>query len=180
MPQSIQFRLMSNASAYYYRMNETSFKDAMSLVPTNVAVVGSWEAERIRACTVSSLVSIDIVDPTIIFVLKSDSATLANIKSAKDFSINVLSAQQAHLSQIYSNLRTDEETSNHSQYWEAHENGLPIIVDSHLNFFCVLISSKELKNATIVFARVTEIIKNNSENPLVYFERKYFALKGIT
>lgn len=170
---------MSNACDYYYRMKETFFKDAMSLVPTNVAVAGSWEAEGIRACTISSLVSIDIIDPTIIFVLKSDSATLANIKSTKDFSVNVLSAQQAHLSQIYSNLRTNEEITNLTQYWEAHKTGVPIIKDSHLNFFCVLISSQELKNATIVFAKVTEIINRNSENPLVYFERKYFGLKGI-
>jgi flavin reductase len=160
-------------------MKETFFKDAMSQVPTNVAVVGSWEAEGIRACTISSLVSVDIIDPTIIFVLKSDSATLANIKSTKDFSVNVLSAQQAHLSQMYSNLRTNEEITNLTQYWEAHKTGVPIIRDSHLNFFCVLISSQELKNATIVFAKVTEIINGNSENPLVYFERKYFGLEGI-
>ena len=170
---------MSNACDYYYRMKETSFKDAMSQVPTNVAVVGSWGAEGIRACTISSLVSIDIIDPTIIFVLKSESATLANIKSAKDFSVNVLSAQQAHLSQIYSNLRTDEETSNLTQYWEAHKTGVPIIKDSHINFFCVLASSQELKNATIVFAKVKEMIMSDSENPLVYFERKYFGLKRI-
>ncbi len=170
---------MSKGCDYYYRMKETSFKDAMSQVPTNVAVVGSWESERIRACTVSSLVSVDIIDPTIIFVLKSDSATLVNIKNTKYFSINVLSAQQANLSQIYSNLMTDEETSNRTQHWEDHESGIPIIKDSHLNFFCVLISSQELKNATIVFAKVTEVIINNSGNPLVYFERKYFGLKGV-
>ena len=161
-------------------MKETSFKDAMSQVPTNVAVVGSWEAEGIRACTISSLVSVDIIDPTIIFVLKSDSATLANIKSTKDFSINVLSAQQAHLSQIYSNSRADEETTDYIQYWQTHKSGIPIIKDSHLNFFCELTSSQELKNATIVFARVTEIIQSDSENPLVYFKRKYFGLKGIS
>jgi flavin reductase len=161
-------------------MKETSFKDAMSQVPTNVAVVGSWEAKEIRACTVSSLVSIDIIDPTIIFVLKSDSATLANIKSTKNFSVNVLSAQQAHLSQLYSNLRTDGETSNLTQYWEAHKAGVPIIKDSHLNFFCELISSQELQNATIVFAKINEIIQSDSENPLVYFERRYFGLKEIS
>ena len=171
---------MSNACAYNYRVKETSFKDAMSQVPTNVAVVGSWETEEIRACTVSSLVSIDIIDPTIIFVLKSDSATLANIKSTKDFSISVLTAQQAHLSQMYSHLRNDGETSNHSHYWEAHKTGVPIIKNSHLNFFCVLISIQELQNATIVFAKVAEVIKSESENPLVYFARKYFGLKEIS
>ena len=152
----------------------------MSQVPTNVAVVGSWEGERIRACTVSSLVSIDIVNPTIMFVLKSESATLVNIKSTKVFSINILSAQQANLSQIYSNSATNDEPLNHTQYWKTHKTGVPIIKDSHLNFFCELISSQELKNATIVFAKITGIIHSDSENPLVYFDRKYFGLKEIS
>ena len=170
---------MSNACDYYYRMKETFFKDAMSQVPTNVGVVGSCEAESIRACTISSLVSIDVIDPTIIFVLKSESATLANIKSTKDFSINILSGEQAHLSQIYSNLRTENENPDHTKYWEAYKTGVPIITNSHLSFVCVFTASQELKNTTIVFAKVTEVIKSNSDNPLVYFKRKYFGLKGI-
>jgi flavin reductase len=160
-------------------MKKTIFKDAMSQVPTNVAVVGSWEGERIRACTVSSLVSVDIVHPTIMFVLKSESATLANIKSTKVFSINVLSAQQANLSQIYSNSTTNDESLNHTQYWRTHKTGVPMIINSYLNFFCVLTFSQELKNATIVFAKVEEVIKKDSGDPLVYFERNYFGLKEI-
>jgi flavin reductase (DIM6/NTAB) family NADH-FMN oxidoreductase RutF len=113
------------------------------------------------------------------FVLKSESATLANIKSTKVFSINVLSAQQANLSQIYSNSTTNDEPLNHTQYWLSHKTGVPMIMNSHLNFFCVLTSSQELKNATIVFAKVEEVIKSDSGDPLLYFERKYFGLKGI-
>ena len=170
---------MSNACDYYYRMKETFFKDAMSQVPTNVGVVGSYEAESIRACTISSLVSIDVIDPTIIFVLKSDSATLANIKSTKDFSINILSRKQGHMSQIYSNLGPKNENSDHTQYWEAYKNCVPIITNSHLSFVCIFTASQELKNATIVFAKVTEVVMSNSDNPLVYFDRKYFGLDGI-
>jgi flavin reductase len=168
---------MSIASGYHYRMKQTFFRDAMAQVPTNVGVVGSWEEETIRACTISSLVSIDVVDPTLIFVLKRDSTTLANIKSAKDFSVNVLSAHQENLSQIYSNSRTDYDSSDHAHYWEVHRTGMPIIKDAHLSFVCFLTSTQDLKNATIVFAKVTEIIKSSSENPLIYFERKYFRIK---
>jgi len=66
-------------------MKEANFKDAMARVPTNVSIVGSFEADGIRACTISSLVSVDIVDPTIMFVLKNNSATLTSIKSTLNF-----------------------------------------------------------------------------------------------
>lgn len=161
-------------------MKERIFKEAMSQVPTNVAVVGSWEMKRIRACTISSLVSVDIIEPTIMFVLKSGSATLANIKNCLDFSVNVLSSQQTNLSQIYSNSRSEDETLENTHYWDINKTGVPIIKDAHLNFLCVFKSSQELKNSTIVFARVIETFNVSSGNPLLYFERKYFGVTEIS
>ena len=59
-------------------MKKTTIEVAMSLVPTNVAVFGSWEGEKIRACTASSLIGVEIIDSTIMLaklaeVIKSDS-----------------------------------------------------------------------------------------------------------
>ena len=170
---------MSSVCDYNCRMNNGVFRDAMSRVPTNVSVVASWETKGIRACTVSSLVSVDIVEPTIMFVLKSESATLANIESRRNFSVNVLSAHQSNLSGVYSNSKNAHDTLHLTQYWEAHKAGIPIIRNSHFSFACVLSRSQQLENATIVFAKVTEMIGSDSENPLIYFDRKYYGLKEI-
>lgn len=170
---------MSHTWVYHYRMNETIFKDAMSQIPTNVAVVGSWEIGKIRACTISSLVSVDILDPTIMFVLKNGSATLANIKSSLDFSVNVLSSQQANLSLMYSNLSSEDEIIESKKFWNTNFTQVPMIIDAHLNYLCVFTSSQELKNSTIVFAKVIQTFKGISGDPLVYFERKYFGLRKL-
>jgi flavin reductase (DIM6/NTAB) family NADH-FMN oxidoreductase RutF len=157
-------------------MKEANFKDAMAQIPTNVSIVGSFEAEGIRACTISSLVSVDIVDPTIMFVLRNNSATLANIKSTQNFSINVLNSNQSGLSEKYSNKRVEIEDLSNSTSWSKHVNGVPVIKDAHLIFFCELVSALESVNATVVIAKVMDVSTVNSKNPLIYFERKYFGL----
>jgi flavin reductase (DIM6/NTAB) family NADH-FMN oxidoreductase RutF len=157
-------------------MTEAKFKDAMARIPTNVSILGSFEADRIRACTISSLVSVDIVDPTVMFVLKKSSATLANIESTKNFSVNVLNSNQSSLSEKYSNKREEIEDLNDSISWSNHVNSVPVIKDAHLIFFCKMVSALEIENSTIVFARVMEIWTGDSKNPLVYFDRKYFGL----
>jgi flavin reductase (DIM6/NTAB) family NADH-FMN oxidoreductase RutF len=157
-------------------MKEANFKDAMARIPTNVSIVGSFEADGIRACTISSLVSVDIIDPTIMFVLKNNSATLANIKSTLNFSINVLNSSQSSLSEMYSNTRVDVEALKNSNSWTKHVNGVPVMTNAHLIFFCELVSALELVNATVVIAKVIEVSTGNSKNPLIYFERKYFGL----
>jgi len=157
-------------------MKEANFKDAMARIPTNVSIVGSFEADRIRACTISSLVSVDIVDPTIMFVLRNNSATLANIKSTQNFSINVLNSNQSGLSEKYSNKRVEVEDLSNSISWSKHINGVPVIKDAHLIFFCELVSALESVNATVVIAKVMDVSTVNSKNPLIYFERKYFGL----
>jgi flavin reductase (DIM6/NTAB) family NADH-FMN oxidoreductase RutF len=157
-------------------MKEANFKDAMARIPTNVSIVGSFEADRIRACTISSLVSLDIVDPTIMFVLRNNSATLANIKSTQNFSISVLNSSQSGLSEKYSNKRVEVEDLSNSIYWSKHVNGVPVIKDALLIFFCELVSALESVNATVVIAKVMDVSTGNSKNPLIYYERKYFGL----
>jgi len=148
----------------------------MAQIPTNVSIIGTLEAEKIRACTISSLVSVDIVDPTVMFVLKNDSATLTSIKNTLTFSINVLRSNQSSLSEIYSKPRDKAEVLNNSSFWSVHAKGVPIIIDAHLNLLCKFLSSVESNNTTIVFAKVSDVSEGNLHNPLIYFERNYYGL----
>lgn len=170
---------MSRGFEYYCSVTEANFKDAMSKIPTNVSVLGSWEVANIKACTISSLVSVDIIDPTIMFVLKNGSANLINLKRTIDFSINVLTAKQSVFSEIYSNSPVKFEDLSINNFWCTHASGVPIIPNAHLTFICKFNSCLALENATLVFAKVVEVIAGENSNPLVYFQRMYYQVKDI-
>jgi flavin reductase (DIM6/NTAB) family NADH-FMN oxidoreductase RutF len=155
------------------------FKDAMSQIPTSVAVISLFTAESIKACTISSLVSVDIVNPKVMFVLKNDSSTLNAIKSRLRFSISILSSDQARISQRYSNVEAKGIKSINTDFCSYEDNNLPILIGAYSTLFCNFESILELSSATIVFASVKNVIKGDRRDPLVYFARKYFSLEEI-
>jgi flavin reductase (DIM6/NTAB) family NADH-FMN oxidoreductase RutF len=155
------------------------FKDAMSQIPTSVAVISLFVEESIKACTISSLVSVDIVNPKVMFVLKNDSSTLKAIKRSLRFSISILTSNQALISQRYSNIEAKSLEPSDIDFCNYEDGDLPILVGAYSNFFCSFESILELSGATIVFASVENVIKGETSDPLVYFERKYFTLEEI-
>ena len=160
-------------------MEISDFKDAMSQIPTSVALISLGDLEDIKACTISSLVSVDVVSPTVMFVLKNASSTLNKIRSDLRFSISILTSNQVLTSQTYSNSKEISSGSPNIDFWMSEDDALPVLFGAHSTFFCNFESSLELKNATIVFASVKNVIKCDSHNPLVYFARRYFTIEEI-
>ncbi len=155
------------------------FKDAMAQIPTSVALISLWDAKDIKACTISSLVSVDVVNPTVMFVLKNTSSTLNRIRSDLRFSVSILTTKQVLISQTYSNSNSKSKASPDANFGRNENDSLPVLVDAHSTFFCNFESCLELNNTTIVFASVKDVIRGNAHDPLVYFERKYFTLEQI-
>jgi flavin reductase (DIM6/NTAB) family NADH-FMN oxidoreductase RutF len=155
------------------------FKDGMSQIPTSVAVISLFVGESIKACTISSLVSVDIVNPKVMFVLKNDSSTLNTIKSSLRFSISILTNNQAIISQRYSKIEAKSLESRDIDFCNYEDSGLPVLIGGYSTFFCNFDSILELSGATIVFASVENVIKGDATDPLIYFARKYFRLEEI-
>lgn len=155
------------------------FKDAMSQIPTSVAVINLFVEESIKACTISSLVSVDIVNPKVMFVLKNDSSTLNTIKSSLRFSISILTSDQALISQRYSKIEAKSLESMNIDFCNYEDSDLPVLIGAYLTLFCNFDSILELSGATIVFASVENVIKGDTTDPLIYFARKYFRLEEI-
>ena len=155
------------------------FKDAMSQIPTSVAVISLFVEESIKACTISSLVSVDIVNPKVMFVLKNDSSTLNTIKSSLRFSISILTNNQAIISQRYSKIEAKSLEPRDIDFCNYEDSGLPVLIGAYSTFFCNFDSILELSDATIVFASVENVINGDATNPLIYFARKYFRLEEI-
>ena len=85
-------------------MEKSSFKDAMARIPTSVFIVGVKVEELVTACTISSVVSVDIERQIISFVLQKSSSTLKAIRSKKTFGISLLNDQQSAVSKHFSSL----------------------------------------------------------------------------
>jgi flavin reductase (DIM6/NTAB) family NADH-FMN oxidoreductase RutF len=151
-----------------------NFRDAMSLVPSSVSVLATWVDSRIYACTISSLVSVNISsdDPEILFVLKKDSSTGDLIKTNKFFTINLLSHKQRDSADEFSNPRTIS-VGIDSKKWRLDSGNQLELIGSRVFMSCELIQVYEDHLADVYIAKVLKFKFDNTEPALIYDERKY-------
>ena len=157
-------------------MDVLKFKDFMAKVPTCVAVVASVLDAEIQACTVSSLTSFDIEDPGVLIVLKNNSRTLQAIKQSGNLSAGILSNGQVDLAEHFAAKEKDLDVDRGQYFEKLAQFSMPYLKSCQGVVFCELVKIEELKNASIVFGRVLEILNLETESPLIYSNRKFFTL----
>jgi len=156
-------------------MEESSFKDAMARIPTSVFVVGVKVDALVTACTISSVVSVDINHQIVSFVLQKNSSTLKAIMSKKEFAISLLSDQQSKVSQHFS---SPEKNFGEDKFvWDLQNENFPTIPNCAGSFFCKVLETYELENTHIVLAKVEKFHVIVEENPLIYWNRKHLSIK---
>jgi flavin reductase (DIM6/NTAB) family NADH-FMN oxidoreductase RutF len=96
----------------------TNFKDFMSVIPASVSVIGLVKESQILGCTNSSLDSLNVINPELLFVLRNGSTLLNAIVHDELFSINVLSDRQKELADYYSSPREIESLSGTKNPWK--------------------------------------------------------------
>lgn len=149
-----------------------AFKELMAQVPTSVAVVSVSAKSGLKACTVSSFISVDITNPTILFVLKNNSTTLEAIKAELNFSVNLLTSRQEDLSRFYATVNKPINSDNFEN-WKFSENAVPLLKNCKSWLVCKLHSLTELSSATVVIAKVASFELVKEELPLLYYSRNY-------
>ena len=146
----------------------------MAIVPTGVAIVSIETPNGVKSCTISSLISVDVINPQVLFALKNNSQTLKVIAETKFFSICVLSEFQRAYSLKFSSQRSNGDSTNDFSFESKY--GLPILKDSSVVFLCQVEEFFQLQNASIVLAKVLSHSSDSGINPLIYQNRKYFQL----
>ena len=160
-------------------MELLGFKDAMSLVPTSVCVVrvnSSVAASPIVAATISSLISLSVVDgeEEIMFALKNNSYLGQKLLEEKYFSINLLNSKQDYLAKKYgssANSTTDLNISE-DESWMVMENFM-YLQNSVITLFCELTDHNERKHSTLYFGKITSSTGLASARPLIYQNRQF-------
>jgi len=157
-------------------MSSLSFKDVMSAVPTSVSLISCIEDDKIYGCTISSLVSLDISDTSskIAFMLKKDSLVGKTIITNKNFSINVLNAEQELLARYYSNVRSPDTIGENK--WDILNNKFAHIKNARIVLDCELHDIFDEYPANIYIARVVDSSVNKALLPLIYESRNFINL----
>jgi flavin reductase (DIM6/NTAB) family NADH-FMN oxidoreductase RutF len=153
---------------------DVEFRNAMSLIPTSVSIVALINNSKITACTISSLVSVSIdpLNPEVLFVLKKESHTGTLITKNRFFTLNVLADSQQDFASEFSKQR-DLDQDLDSNVWKLSSENFVELNGSRVVMDCEINQVYEDHLADIYVAKVVNYKFDSTIPALIYDERKY-------
>jgi len=154
-------------------VDATDFKNAMSLLTSAVNVVTTMGASGRHGFTASAVCSVTDTPPTLLVCMNKSSRSHANFVENKVLCVNVLNAEQAHLSLAFASSKFSPEERFKQANWTELETGSPVLSNALVSFDCEIGKIQEVGTHTILICPIVAIQQNQEDQALVYFNRAY-------
>ena len=148
------------------------FRNAMSLLTGAVNVITTAGNTGRYGFTASAVCSVTDHPPTLLVCMNKSSNSHQYFMENKILSVNVLGAEQQHISQAFASKLTAEERFNQGQ-WDTLVTGAPILHDALVSFDCHIDQIQEVGTHTIFICKIAAIQQGQNTQGLVYFNRAY-------
>lgn len=150
------------------------YREAIGHFATGVAIVTAQSPEGPVGMTANALCSLSL-DPLLLLVCIDNSArTLAPIRAAERFAVNVLCREQRALADVFASKQSKPEHFQ-STPWRAHQ-GVPVLEESLAWLVCDLRELHPGGDHTIGIGAVTDMDYDERGQPLVWYQGRYVDL----
>jgi 3-hydroxy-9,10-secoandrosta-1,3,5(10)-triene-9,17-dione monooxygenase reductase component len=157
----------------------SAFRQAMGSFPTGVTVVTvASDDGRLHGVTVNSFTSVSL-DPLLVLIcLKQTSRGLGLIERAEAFVVNVLSAEQHHVSRRFANRHRPAGSAMFDGVpFELGVTGCPVLIEATASFDCRLRQSHAAGDHLIVLGEVIALAHRPQLEPLIFHAGTYESLE---
>jgi flavin reductase (DIM6/NTAB) family NADH-FMN oxidoreductase RutF len=151
-------------------MDDRQFRNAMGKFATGVTVIATEvEGEGVHGMTANAFMSVSL-DPKLVVISIGEKAKILNkIKESKQFSVNILAADQQELSMIFAGQIKDKEVVF------DRLDGKPVLPGSVVQIACEVSAEHVEGDHTLFIGKVTDI-KIEDVEPLVFYSGRYCSL----
>lgn len=140
-----------------------------------VVITTRWKGERFAmAATAVNEVSMD--PPSMLACINRSASIHAPIAAGADFCINILSADQQHISRICSGANKGEARFEVGQ-WGETMIGVPRLMDAQSVLVCLNERHHDYGTHTVFLGRVVEVYTSPVVDPLVYVDGRYSSVR---
>lgn len=155
------------------------FRDAMARLGAAVNIISTDGGAGRGGVTASAVCSVTDDPPTLLVCINRESNTGALIKANGVLCVNVLSAAQRDLSEIFArsskSLAPDQKFA--AGRWLVLETGAPALDGAVAAFDCRIADTIEKGTHSVVFANVVAIRLSSVAQPgLIYYSRGYHGV----
>ncbi len=140
---------------------------------TGVTIISTRSGEKIYGITVNSFSSVSLTPPLVQFCLSKGNIIISMIQASSVFAVNILSEEQKHLAQIFSNpAEAKFENFTNKESWQR---GAPILPNCLASLDCSLEQIIEGGDHQILLGRVLHFASQDKQ-PLLYYGGSYHSL----
>ncbi len=148
-----------------------ALKSAMRGAAATVSVVSTRIGEDRYAMTATSFCSVSMDPPSILVCVNQSAAMHGALTTGAGFCLNLLTAQQRHLSVACGGAASPAERFAGGD-WDDHA-GTPYLPEARCNLFCRVERLIAHGTHTIVIGEVIDVNSQGASAPLVYLNGDY-------
>lgn len=158
-------------------ITEDQFRKTLGLFPSGVTVVTTLHGQEDVGITISSFISVSLNPPQILFCLSIYSKTAPVFKDCTYFSINILSAHQAHIADSFA--KHIPCTDRALKAFRHEETGCLLFSDALAHIICKRGDIYEGGDHHIILGRVMAVNTTFNGLPLVRQRGQYLTTQSI-
>jgi len=160
-------------------ITEHQFRKTLGLFPTGVTVVTAPQGQDQDVClTISSLTSVSLDPPQILFCLSKYSKTVPVFKAAPFFAINILTENQAHIADAFATHTLPK--GGTLKVCRHEETGCLLFSDALGHVICERGALYEGGDHYIILGRVIAVGENVNDLPLVRQRGQYLTTRPLS
>lgn len=152
-----------------------SFREALGHYASGITVITSQVDGEPLGFTCQSFYSVSMSPPLVSFSVMANAYSYPKIRRAGRFAVNVLSGEQAHISNQFASRGSDKW---HAVDWQTSPLGNPVIAGSLHWFDCEIHAEHAAGDHLIVVGEVKALNLQDApaSEPLLYFKGQYRSL----
>ncbi len=157
-----------------HHADSAAFRHAMRALSSGVSIVASGDGDERVGCTVTSIASLSLTPPTLFICLGRSSSTLAGVRDAGAFSVNLLAARHEALAHRFSGRGGAHGPRRFGDaHWTTLATGAPVLADALAAFDCLVEEVIERHSHAIVLGAVVSLQEGRDEPALAHWRGGY-------
>ena len=153
------------------------YRDAMARLGAAVSIVTTDGPAGRAGFTASAVCSVTDDPPTLLVCMNRESSAYASVAGNKVLCVNVLSAQQERLSQLFGGKVPAAERFA-AAAWSTLETGAPVLADCAVAFDCQVADVTTVGTHDVLFCRVVALRSSGLTENLIYLGRAYHSVRA--
>lgn len=151
----------------------------MSNWATGVTVITSVAPRGPHGMTANAFLSVSLTPPLVLVSIGQDNDSYGIIQETGRFAVNILAADQEHLSRLFAVRRPSGESAFEGVPWHESPGGLPWIDGALGHLDCRVQEAVRVQDHMLFVAGIDALSDQGAgRHPLVYFQSGYTTTSG--